>query len=77
VQFCTRSEVVADKPNYTTPANQPTEQQLQAAHDKLLHLTCVQHIEQTPSQVYQLPVTANMEYGFCAHPLVSWLHSSR
>lgn len=63
--------ILPDKPNYTIPAIQPTEQQLQEAHDKLLHLTCVKHIEQTPSQIFSLPITANMEYGFCAAPLVS------
>jgi hypothetical protein len=27
-------------------------------------LTNLKHVEQSPTQVYQLPVTSNMEYGF-------------
>eukprot|EP00882_Tetradesmus_deserticola_P011660 GHRQ01012335.1.p1 GENE.GHRQ01012335.1~~GHRQ01012335.1.p1 ORF type:complete len:110 (+),score=27.19 GHRQ01012335.1:436-765(+) len=56
--------ILPEKPNYTTPASQPTEQQLQAAHDKLVSLTNLKHVEQSPTQVHQLPPTSNMEYGF-------------
>ncbi|WIA10054.1 hypothetical protein OEZ85_010264 [Tetradesmus obliquus] len=56
--------ILPEKPNYTTPASQPTEQQLQAAHDKLVTLTNFKHTEHLPSQVYALPATGNMEYGF-------------
>lgn len=51
---------------------QPTEEQLQAAHDTLSTLSNIKHIEQTPTQVWELPMTGNMEYGFfAARPLVS------
>eukprot|EP00878_Enallax_costatus_P032267 GHUV01035419.1.p1 GENE.GHUV01035419.1~~GHUV01035419.1.p1 ORF type:complete len:116 (+),score=35.00 GHUV01035419.1:523-870(+) len=67
-------QIIADKPNYTTPAMQPTEQQLQEAHDTLSTLSNIKHTEQTPSQVFDLPMTENMEYGFFAKPLVSAGH---
>lgn len=34
--LCHAVPILPEKPNYTTPASQPTEQQLQAAHDKLV-----------------------------------------
>lgn len=55
---------IADKPNYVVPASQPTEQQLQAAHDKLATLANEKHAEHTPAQIYSLPYTSSMEYGF-------------
>lgn len=64
--------IIADKPNYSTPAMQPTEQQLQEAHETLSTLSNVKHIEQTPNQVFELPITGNMEYGFFAKPLVRY-----
>jgi hypothetical protein len=59
---------IPDKPNYVTPASQPTEQQLQAAHDKLATLANVKHAEQLPTQVHILPLTSNMDYGFWTGP---------
>lgn len=55
---------IADKPNYVVPASQPTEQQLQAAHDKLATLANEKHAEHTPAQIYSLPYTSSMEHGF-------------
>ncbi|GBF97984.1 hypothetical protein Rsub_10658 [Raphidocelis subcapitata] len=54
------------KPNATTPAAQPTEQQLAAAESMLSTLAGIKHAHQVPTEVYQLPVTSNMEYGFFA-----------
>lgn len=62
--------IVTEKPNYVTPAMQPTDEQLQEAHDTLCSLSNIKHIEQTPDQIWELPVTANMEYGFYSRPLV-------
>lgn len=59
---------IPDKPNYTTPACQPTEDQLQAAHDKLATLANVKHAEHLPAQIYSLPATSNMDYGFWHGP---------
>lgn len=57
---------IPDKPNYVTPAQQPTRGELQAARDTLAKLADVKHAEQLPAQVHALPVTHNMEYGFFA-----------
>lgn len=69
--------ILPEKPNYTTPAQQPSEQELQAAHDKLASLTCIRHIGCSPAQAYALPITGNMEYGFTASPLVRRAACSR
>lgn len=60
---------IPDKPNYVTPASTlPTHEELQAAHDKLATLANVKHAEQLPSQIYSLPPTNNMDYGFWEGP---------
>lgn len=59
---------VPDKPNYVVPSDQPTDAQLQAAHDKLAMLANNKHAEQLPAQIYSLPATSNMDYGFWAGP---------
>lgn len=65
---CHAVSCIADKPNYVTPASQPTEEQLQQAHDKLAMLDNVKHAEQVPAQIYSLPATTNMDYGFWRGP---------
>lgn len=66
--------ILPDKPNYTTPADQPSAHELELAQQTLSKLSCVQHVEQTPNQVYALPITGNMEYGFFQQQMVGlWL----
>lgn len=68
---------VADKPTQVVPSQQPTEAQLQAAHDKLATLANFKHLEHTPSQVHSLPVSSNQSYGFFCTPAAQVSGSTR
>ncbi|KAI8467429.1 MAG: flagellar associated protein [Monoraphidium minutum] len=61
-----RMTLLPAKPNAAAPADRPTAAQLAAAEATLATLAGIKHAHQVPTQVYQLPVTSNMEYGFHA-----------
>lgn len=56
--------LLPEKPTAVHPQHMASPEQLAAAEALLTSLSCVQHITQTPSQIYALPLTTNMEYGF-------------
>jgi hypothetical protein len=56
-----RMTLLPAKPNATTPAAQPSAQQLEAAEATLSRLAGIKHAHQVPTQVHALPVTSNME----------------
>lgn len=56
--------MLPEKPTAVHPQHMASPEQLAAAEALLTSLSCVQHITQTPSQIYALPLTTNMEYGF-------------